>query len=748
MSHLEETLPSNSTTDFDANLQRSIIMMQELNTEMSKDVTILYSASDMPTDKETGDKINPKWLKDDLEKAGHSCWFNSDMRTVGINEMTLALKNCKVVLALISDNFERDEKCRDLLLYTIDGLTKQYVIAPIGNSLAWFKTDLGMRIGQQEQMIMIKSKQRYAEKIPELKEAIADKLAGIVKTELKDHPECFLSYCWANSHDAVEKGSKKIKGALGDYDPRAIKKYLAEKGINVWLDYEQTTVNRGLYDNISKGLRHAKVVVACVSDEYVNSKNCMMELRFAVLTLNLPIVLAIVGTGREWKVSEVGILQQRSNSAKVYLQKQNESALDTLCSFVKERLPTAAEKLQSEALKVKKDITEIHQQVAKQQKNNVSYQEERELVQRKFMRHIISFISRMDQTPMPRLIVLDIEKTTASTGKGRKQKRPITARKTTREKTQINTDVDKEIDIDDIWDEDGLCIKMMCEYEEGWHVCDKSYHFKRSDSAKEQLKNMSPYLGRLYAIARQSHINLTCISNTCNNGEKFVSWVEQESKDHTDFVQGFQTLRSILIEDNSDQMIAFLDQLVRCHLPSGKIYWLCEKHQKMPRITKLSTGTGGSSETFKNLYQEDILLKEYMEKSDIYKQKKSQISKTPKVVLPSLTDPENRSASKPEPKEEQNVDKKASKTTDKKTKDVKSETSKEKDSVKTKDATAESPKEKEPVKRTKSKIGFKAASDVAEITNAATKSTSANDKNSGKNSATATEKSSKTCTVQ
>ena len=39
--------------------------------------------------------------------------------------------------------------------------------------------------------------------------------------------------------------------------------------------------------------------------QYVNSVNCMMELRFAVLTLNLPLVIAVVGSGRQWKYSEV-----------------------------------------------------------------------------------------------------------------------------------------------------------------------------------------------------------------------------------------------------------------------------------------------------------------------------------------------------------------------------------------------------------------------------------------------------------
>ncbi|ESO99070.1 hypothetical protein LOTGIDRAFT_173949 [Lottia gigantea] len=662
MAQLEEILPSDGTTDFDAHLQRSIIMMQELNTEMSKDVTILYSAKDMPSRGKSGDDIDPTRINNDLENAGYSCWFNADMNTVGVNELTLALKNCKVVLALVSDNFEKDERCRDLLLYAIDGLTKQYIIAPIGNRFSWQQTDLGMRIGKQEQMIMFKSGARYNEKIKELIIAVKDKLKGLEKTELVDYPECFLSYCWSNSHDAVAKGTKSTAGSLGHYDPRKIKEYLSDNGINVWLDCEQTTVNKGLYDNICKGLGHSKVVVACVSDEYINSVNCMMELRFAVLTLKLPLVIVVVGTGKEWKRSE-----QRSKSSEVYLQQQNDSALETLVTFVKERMPSAAEKLKQEAQNVKKNVTEIQQKAVKQS-TNISYQEERELMQRKFMRHIISFMSRLDQTPMPRLILIDLEKQQKNSNKSRNTvessfskmsklgSRPKTASKS-KDIIQVITVkailmifiysvisvkailmifiysvITGESDIDDIWDEEGLCIKMLCEYEEGWHLCQKSLSFKRSDSNKEQLKKMSPYLARLYALARQSHVNLNCFVS--NSGQDFINWIEQESMEHTEFLQGFQTLRSILVEDDSTESTDFQEQLVRCHLPSGKVYWLCDKHQKMPRITKLTNRTGGNTSSFKNLYQEDILLKEVMEQSNLYKKKKSEKKTVQKIDLP------------------------------------------------------------------------------------------------------------------
>ena len=40
--------------------------------------------------------------------------------------------------------------------------------------------------------------------------------------------------------------------------------------------------------------------------QYAKSKNCMMELRFAEVTLNKPIVAVLVGQGDDYKETEVG----------------------------------------------------------------------------------------------------------------------------------------------------------------------------------------------------------------------------------------------------------------------------------------------------------------------------------------------------------------------------------------------------------------------------------------------------------
>ena len=62
--------------------------------------------------------------------------------------------------------------------------------------------------------------------------------------------------------------------------------------------------NDQLFTRIAKGIREARIVVACVSDEYSKSSNCCKEMNFAV-TLKKPVVCAPMGTGNVWKQTEV-----------------------------------------------------------------------------------------------------------------------------------------------------------------------------------------------------------------------------------------------------------------------------------------------------------------------------------------------------------------------------------------------------------------------------------------------------------
>ncbi|KAK7485956.1 hypothetical protein BaRGS_00022822 [Batillaria attramentaria] len=598
MAQLQEVMPADSASDFDAHLQHSIMALQQLNSDMAKDVAILYSAWDVPANAET-DKVHPAWIHEDLqkegEKEGFTCWYPEDVENTSVEDMMLALKNCKVVVALVSDNFERDSKSNDMLMYTMDTLGKQYVIVVIRPSLAWQSSNLGMRIGKDELMVMVKTKDRYKGKVDNMLNLVKEKLNG-VRMSMAQHPAVFISYCWSNSRDAQKKGTQCPPSALGWGDPREIKAFLEKKDITCWLDIEQTGGGGGLFKNITQGMRQSRVLVACVSDEYVKSDNCMMELRFGVLNLNLPLVVCVVGTGREWKASEVGILMHRSKASKVYFQQENDSAHDTLLQY------------------------------------------------RKFMRHIISYISSIDSTPMPRLLVVDFDRqmvvtrtsktlatvdepsseSSRSSSTGRPTLRPKTATRTRERIDPVNILEDEEN-----WEAENFCLKVLCENEEGWHMCKQIFPMKLDEEFKRLLKGCSAYLARLYAILQQSSVQLTCFAGP--RGKKYRKWIEDNAVETPNFIDAYSTLRGKL-RDNIDSD-AFLGQLCRCHLPSGKTYWLCEGHQDGPRITKLSTESASRDEVRRVLFEEDIRLKELLVASDVYKRKKGQHHGS--IVLPS-----------------------------------------------------------------------------------------------------------------
>ncbi|CAD5126323.1 unnamed protein product [Dimorphilus gyrociliatus] len=141
--------------------------------------------------------------------------------------------------------------------------------------------------------------EKFDSKIKDLKNSLQS------NSKSTQWPPCLKSYCWSNSQKAKSKGTKFNEKAIGKTDLRLLKDRLEEAGIKCWMDIEQ--VNRaGLFQDIAQGLKKSKNMVACVSDEYVASRNCQMEFRFAAITLRLPIILAIAGTGRKWFQSEIG----------------------------------------------------------------------------------------------------------------------------------------------------------------------------------------------------------------------------------------------------------------------------------------------------------------------------------------------------------------------------------------------------------------------------------------------------------
>jgi hypothetical protein len=77
--------------------------------------------------------------------------------------------------------------------------------------MKWKESEIGVELSDKLYVSMQNPK-RYEHKIIELIDLIEQEKNGKGKTQqLKDQPtDVFISYCWANSHDAIEKGIQII----------------------------------------------------------------------------------------------------------------------------------------------------------------------------------------------------------------------------------------------------------------------------------------------------------------------------------------------------------------------------------------------------------------------------------------------------------------------------------------------------------------------------------------------------------
>ncbi|XP_060065175.1 uncharacterized protein LOC132545509 [Ylistrum balloti] len=747
MGQLLEMMPEEQDTDFDIHLQHSISALQSLNKSMENDVAILYCKADLP--KGDTSKVDPAKIKTHLEESGLSCWYPNMEEGAKLNDMMMALKNCKVIVGVMSDEFERDQMCSNMFQYAMEGLAKPFHLACVGTSKEWQKTDLGMKIGQPR-MAMIRTIDRFDNKIKDLLEMVHETVQGINNNAL-EYPVCFISYTWVNSLAAVKLGTKERPGSLGYGDPRAIKDFLEKKGIKCWIDHEQMS-KAGLYHDIAVGLQNSRVMVACVSDEYVMSEACMMEIRFGVCTMNLPLIVVVVGTGQKWKQSEIGLLMRRSSAGvnKVYMQKENPEAWDTLLQFVKDSISKASD-MKNE--NVNKKETKVKKQSKKSEENQLSYKEEYELIQRKFMRHITNMINQLDLPLLPRLLVFDFLKVSAmkrteSHADPDANNRPVSSKRRVVSK-EMSVVKMKPVVVDtdqDEWEEEEMCIRVLCEHEEGWHLLGKPLTLKtRTDEEIENcLSTTAPYLTRIYAILRQSSMRLNCLNS--KSGEKFGNWLddkresmEKETKSSITFLQAYMTLVTgqicklyksllqlcifrglnhcssveLLYRTTKGQLIDICFSFVyRCHLPSGKISWLCKTHQKGNRITKLASGEGSKGGGGKNtLFREDVLFKEFLDNDPEYRKMIQEINLKATRERTMMMEREKTLGVK-----EKKDEKEKSNEKDSKDKNSKDKNSKDKD-VKT-----ESMSKTENSK--KAAQTFRAAKDVVVLTNQASKRSS------------------------
>ena len=208
-----------------------------------------------------------------------------------------------------------------------------------------------------------------------------------------------------NSHEAISKGTPlRNPDSLGWADPRSIKTFLDNEGYSVWIDYEQVGGKKTLFEDIVEGIRNAKLMIACISNEYSRSDSCMKEFRFAS-NLKIPILMCTFGSANtkcEWRNTELGIISCLMTK-EINFQLENPTAFQDMLHEVKAlniEPRNVSNTLLNEEILLKSE--------EKYKPEMQAYAELIELAQRKFLRQMASFSETVSSKPFPRLFIIDL----------------------------------------------------------------------------------------------------------------------------------------------------------------------------------------------------------------------------------------------------------------------------------------------------------------------------------------------------
>ncbi|CAH1774243.1 unnamed protein product [Owenia fusiformis] len=532
-------LPSDAN-DFDLQIQNAVQGLDDLKQNFLHDIFFLYCQADIPADKSDESQLHPGKLMKDLEEAGYSCCFKENLTNVDVEDIMTAMQDSRHILVFISTDFVHDPICQSMYLHARNFLHKPTILAMVGTNRDWQNTNIGMMVSHQVYINMQRMSQ-YPDKLKELKSRLTQKAVKKNKSEKFD---VFLSYCWSNSGSAVKAGKARGKpGSVGAGDPRLLKEQLEASGVKCWLDIEQVGEN-GLFEDIVNGIKNSKVIIACISDEYVSSANCQSEFRFAHITAGAPIVLAIMGTGCNWEATEIGLLSL--GYPKYSFQAPNNAAFPHLLETCKETIQELKEK---ETEMNKNNTSDVKTKLSQN-----AYQELYELAQRKFLRQITMIDPHQTwHKQYPRLFVIDVYNES---------------------KSDTNT-IPDEKDIPE------MCFKFLCEHEGGWHTSKNCFRINlNKESVVDLLELCAPYLARIHMILKHSDVGLACLDVPA--GKLIMETLERHTGSVNQLNNVYKILRQhIMHMDGNIQANAPYGGLARCQMPwSGKILWLCKEHQE------------------------------------------------------------------------------------------------------------------------------------------------------------------------
>ncbi|CAF3553209.1 unnamed protein product [Rotaria sordida] len=603
---LQALIPPDSKSNYDLHLEYSVRDLKSYKQNMAVDIVYIYPSEHIPTASEINEKVDPRKIKDELTKRSLTIWTPESMKDFKIENHYLVIKEARIIIFGISTellNHADNKNLYDALQIIINILRKPIIPVLFGSDMKWKESDIGVALSDKL-YINMQNPKRYDYRIKELTDLIEqEKNQKNQNQQVRDQPtDVFLSYCWANSHDAINKGTKPTTTSIGWGDPRILKDYLEERGLHVWMDITHLGKSGVLHD-IVHGLKNTKLVIACVSDEYTQSEVCRNEFLFAKNTLRLPVVLAIFGSGDKWRTTEVGMCSL--TCPQVNFQFENPTAFEDIYNNIQSNLP-------KRPTSAKETSSNVMGKPGTEETTTAAYQELFELTQRKFLRVTSGFAETMNARAYPRLFALDFMGDKEKSAQELARIEMATEMNTQRQQQDDKDNTERDLEAERQRDEEllreqqeadatadanskekeivkekvkTLCIRALCENEENWHPAGNPFEI----TEKIIIQNSALYLSRVMLLLKQSDLALEIL--TSDEGEielqkltEIANTINMEVKD------SYGYLRRCVMDCDLEEKYSGLKQ---CLMPSGKVLWLCEQHQNQPRVILVTGSIAG-----------------------------------------------------------------------------------------------------------------------------------------------------------
>uniref|UniRef100_A0A914XFE4 non-specific serine/threonine protein kinase n=1 Tax=Plectus sambesii TaxID=2011161 RepID=A0A914XFE4_9BILA len=216
---LTSLLPPSSTADYERHITGMLHELKELSSSASAMVQVLVLCHALDSQSKKKEAITAKRLCSSLGTRNINA---SQLVIAGKQtqvELGTKLASCQVMIAVISEQFCKDQACADIFSFIKRNVKRPLVCAVIdANDQQWRSTIVGA-IVSTEIYVNFNSTSHYDDKMDELLQRIKSKvqLSSVKKKKKAEEKfDVFISYSWLNSKDAVAKGLKEIASSLGE----------------------------------------------------------------------------------------------------------------------------------------------------------------------------------------------------------------------------------------------------------------------------------------------------------------------------------------------------------------------------------------------------------------------------------------------------------------------------------------------------------------------------------------------------